>query len=373
MNVNNKQQDIQQQIEAAYADGKALRIIGGNSKAFYGCPVEANEILNVAGHQGVISYEPSELVLTARAGTSLHDIESLLAEHHQQLPFEPPGYNGHATLGGVVAAGLSGPARMYSGALRDAVLGVKIINGKGEVLSFGGQVMKNVAGFDVSRLMAGSLGTLGVILEVSVKTRPSPACEHTLAVACSASEALQLLQPILHMPVCLTASAWVDGTLWLRISGSNAAVSKAATVMEAALSPLCDKFKMRGRLNERTLSDQASLWCSIKNQQHAFFQQTGDLWRISLPQNAPLAEFPHALLMEWNGALRWLKTVEPAQSIRRYAQQHQGHATRFNHGEAQTDCFQPLEPGMVTLQKNIKQAFDPKGILNPGRVYTGKL
>ncbi len=356
MNSNNKQQDIQQQIEAAYADGKALRIIGGNSKAFYGCPVEANEILNVAGHQGVISYDPSELVLTARAGTSLHDIESLLAEHHQQLPFEPPGYNGHATLGGVVAAGLSGPARIYSGALRDAVLGVKIINGKGEVLSFGGQVMKNVAGFDVSRLMAGSLGTLGVILEVSVKTRPLLVNEQTLEMPCTAAEALPQLRQIIRLPIQLTASAWVDGKLLLRTGGPETSVNQAIAL-----------------LNDCSVSITSDFWGKLKNHTHEFYQHPGDLWRISLPQNTPLAEFPHALLMEWNGALRWLKTVEPAESIRRYAQQHQGHATRFNHGEAQTDCFQPLEPGMVTLQKNIKQAFDPKGILNPGRVYTGKL
>lgn len=331
---------------------RTLRITAGNSKWFYGCPVNADADIDLSGYRGIVAYEPSELVVTAKAGTPLNEIEAVLAEAGQQLPFEPPDYTGTATLGGAVAAGLSGPGRVYAGAVRDSVLGVKMINGRGEVLSFGGQAVKNVAGYDVSRLMVGSFGTLGLLLEISVKTRPLAQTELTLQQTCNAEEAIANLRAVARTPVNVTASAWMDGQLFLRVSGNQ-------PTLLAAQSSLGGERVTLGR----------EFWWDLKNQRQDFFSGTEPLWRVCVPANTPFPNFDHKLVLEWHGALRWIKTSVSADAVRAYASSFQGHAARFDRAGACKDCFQPLPPVLASLHRRIKHAFDPFEIFNPGRMF----
>lgn len=348
------EQRIQQQVQAAFNDHQTLHITGGNSKAFYGHPVSADQELSTLEHSGIISYEPSELVITVKSGTPLTDVEALLAEHDQQLPFEPPDYNGKTTIGGMVAAGLSGPRRPYAGAVRDSVLGVTIINGKGKIIHFGGEVMKNVAGYDVSRLITGSLGTLGVILDVSIKTRPAPLGNLIIKQKISVKQAIATMRKTAHMPITQTASVYENGYMYLRLCGAESALQAAKEVVDGEVSEPMPGF-----------------WASIKNHRHEFFHDSSNLWRVSVQGNAAMPDFSHESLIEWNGALRWIKTDADAATIRAYAKNNDGHATRFNRSAAQEDCFQEMPAAIFALHQRIKHAMDPKGIFNPGRMYEG--
>lgn len=345
-----REQQFAEQVRKAAETATPLAIRGGGSKAFYGrvCPGEA---LEVFAHHGVVSYEPTELVITARAGTPLAEIETLLAEHGQMLPFEPPHFAATGTFGGMIAAGLSGPRRAWAGAVRDAVLGVKLLNGKGEVLNFGGQVMKNVAGYDLSRLMAGSLGTLAVILEASVKVLPRPAVELTLAQEVTPADAATRLIAWGRKPVPLSASLYHDGKLFVRLSGAEQGVAAARAVIggEAA---------------------DASIWQGVRDQTMPFFQGDAPLWRISLPAAAQALDLPGDELSEWGGALRWLRSDLSADTIRRRAAALGGHATLFRGHDGKTEVFHPLPSAMWAMQKRLKAAFDPHGIFNPGRMYS---
>lgn len=356
-----------EQVKLAAERGTPLAIRGGGSKAFYGRAL-SGEPLELAGHRGVVSYEPTELVVTARAGTPIVELEAMLAEQGQMLPFEPPhfsspppqagehpeGYKGLgervATVGGMIAVGLSGPARPWAGAVRDAVLGVKILNGRGEVLNFGGQVMKNVAGYDLSRLMAGALGTLGVILEVSLKVMPKPAHVLTLVQEASDAEAAARLSAWARQPLPISASLQLDGRLHIRLSGTGLGVAAARTPIggEAA--------------------DDA-IWSEVREQRLDFFHAQGPLWRLSLPPAAPVVDLPGTTLTEWGGALRWLRTEAPAAKVRAAAAVAGGHATLFRGHDGTGEVFHPLPPALLILHRNLKQALDPKGILNPGRMY----
>jgi glycolate oxidase FAD binding subunit len=350
-----------ERIRAASASGTALRIRGGGSKDFYGEPPQG-ELLETRELAGVTSYEPSELVVTVRAGTPLAQLEALLASSNQCLPFEPPHFGAGATVGGMVACGLSGPARASVGAVRDYVLGVTMLNGRGELLTFGGQVMKNVAGYDVSRLVAGSLGTLGVIVEVSLKVLPRAPAEATLKFAMSQAEALRQLNLWGGQPLPLNASCWVEdagvGTLYLRLRGAVAAVDAA-----------CRKLGGERQDNAQVAPD----WGLCREQQLPWFLERGerDLWRLSVPQTAPVLDLPEPPLVEWHGGQRWVRVeTGQGQRLRQTAKAAGGHATLFRAAGAhdKTPRFAPLDPVLQRIHRELKREFDPAGIFNRGRL-----
>jgi glycolate oxidase FAD binding subunit len=332
---------------------KPLRIRGGGSKDFYGGPL-AGDILDTRAHAGIVSYEPTELVITARCGTPLAELESALAERNQFLACEPPRF-GAATVGGAVAAGLSGPRRASAGSLRDYVLGVKIMDGEGRVLKFGGEVIKNVAGFDVSRLMTASLGTLGLILEVSLKVMPLPVGDATLRFEMPQDKALDSMNRWAGQPLPLVASCWQDGALTLRLSGAQAAV--AAACRKLGGEPLADAAA-------------AEFWNGLREQSAAFFAGDLPLWRLSLPSAAPPLDLPGAVLIEWGGAQRWLRGDADAALLRDAAARAGGHATLFRGGDKSGGVFAPLTPALMEVHRRLKQSFDPYGVFNPGRMYS---
>jgi glycolate oxidase FAD binding subunit len=369
-------------IRTAAAARTPLCIRGGGSKDFYGGALRG-EPLAVAAYRGIVDYEPSELVMTARAGTPLADIEAALRERGQMLAFEPPHFDGRrlgsgsspdapspsvalpgeggslatagiATLGGCIAAGLSGPRRAYAGAVRDFVLGIRMLDGNGTDLQFGGRVMKNVAGFDVSRLMAGAMGTLGVILEVSLKVLPLPVAQATLRFEKNAADAITAVNQWAGQPLPISATAWHDGTLAVRLSGAAAAVKAAIT-------------KLGGETVDPAKSDLD--WLNIREHSDAFFTTSLPLWRLSVKSTAPTIALPGAQLIEWGGALRWLASGADAAAVRAAALAAGGHATLFRGGDKSCGVFHPLPAALMTIHRNLKRRFDPAGIFNPGRLY----
>ena len=360
-----------ERIAAAAADHAPLRLRGGGSKDFYGGALQG-ELLETTGYAGITSYEPSELVVSARAGTKLAELEALLAESGQCLPFEPPHFAPGSTVGGMVAAGLAGPARANAGAVRDFILGVSIVNGRAEHLSFGGTVMKNVAGYDVSRLMAGALGTLGLITDVHLKVLPIAPAEATLRFECSQAEALERLHGWGGQPLPLNASCWTDeggtgGALFVRLRGAVAAVQAAC-------------LRMGG---EQLGPPEATgvHWTALRNHTRPWFTERApgwDLWRLSVPQTAPVLDLPRVPLIEWHGGQRWLKALpQEAAQIRTAAQKAGGSATLFAAdavSSAADDvparaCFDALQPPLDRIHLALKQEFDPAGIFNRGRLY----
>jgi glycolate oxidase FAD binding subunit len=340
-------------IRAAAESGRRLRLRGGGTKDFYGQSLEG-DVLDARGHTGIVAYEPTELVVTVRGGTRLAELEAALAEKRQMLPFEPPHFGRDATIGGAVAAGLSGPRRQSAGALRDFVLGVRILDGRGRDLSFGGQVMKNVAGYDVSRLMAGSLGTLGLILEVSLKVLPVPVAEATLRLELPEDKAIETMNRWGGKPLPVSATAWAGGDLGVRLSGAEAAVRAA-------------RGKIGGELVDSAQA--AAFWTGIREQTDPFFRGDVPLWRVSVPSTAPPLGLPGAQLVEWGGSLRWLKTGADARLTRELVAKAGGHAALFRGGDKSQGVFQPLAPAVARIHANLKREFDPHGILNRGRMY----
>lgn len=357
---------LREQVVAANRDRRPLKIAGGGTKEFYGHPATTSsgeaadsvEVLDCRRNRGVISYEPTELVISARCGTPLAELEQTLAANRQYLPFEPPHFGAGATLGGTVAAGLSGPRRMAAGALRDYVLGTTLLVASGQVLRFGGDVMKNVAGYDVSRLLAGSLGMLGVIAEVSLKVLPLPAAEQTLQFDFSEAEGIRRCNQWGGQPLPVSATLWEDGRLWVRLSGATAAVSAAAT-------------RLGG---ERLAPEQAApIWRSVREQTHPFFGDAAVLWRLSLPPATPPLELSGHQLIEWGGALRWHVPVHDnasSQALRDLVARVGGSATLFRAGpRARVARFHPLDDPIKQIHLRLKQEFDPNRIFNPGRMY----
>ncbi|MEW6704398.1 MAG: glycolate oxidase subunit GlcE [Pseudomonadota bacterium] len=349
-------------IAQARHDKTPLAIHGGNTKAFYGEPVQG-EPLDLRPLAGISSYEPTELVVTARAGTPLAELEAVLAERGQWLPFEPPRFAPGGTVGGMVASGLSGPARAACGSLRDHVLGLSMLNGKGELLGFGGQVMKNVAGYDLSRLVAGSLGTLGVICEVSLKVMPLPPAQATLRFEFDQAAALQAVNTWSGQPLPLQASAWWEGMLVVRLAGAAAAVDAAAA-------------QLGGEVIEPAMA--AAFWQGLRDQTDEFFvgarkavEAGAALWRLSLPSTAAPLNLSGESLVEWGGAQRWLCTSTPAAAVRAAAAQAGGHATLFMARDKSGGVFAPLSAPLERIHRELKQAFDPDRIFNPGRLYPG--
>ena len=365
-------QGLIDRVHSAVANGTKLCIRGGGSKDFYGesrVGNEPGEVLDTRSLAGTSSYEPTELVVTTRCGTPLAELEALLATKDQCLPFEPPHFGAAgktaaqrgATVGGMVAAGLAGPARAAVGSVRDYGLGATLLNGRGEVLTFGGQVMKNGAGYDVSRLLAGSLGTLGVILEVSLKVLPLAPATLTLRLELDQASALARLNAWGGEPLPLNASAWWDGNLLVRLSGAVAAVHAART-----------------RIGGDVVSadDAAPFWQGLRNHDDEFFtaaraavQAGAALWRLSVPQTAAPLALPGELLIEWGGAQRWLCSSAPAASVREATLKAGGHATLFAAQDKSAGVFAPLQAPLARIHRELKKSFDPAGVFNPGRLY----
>lgn len=342
------------QIAQAHHEGAPLCIQGGRTKDFYGRkPV--GQPLDATALAGIVSHEPSELVVTARCGTPLRELEAALAQHGQCLAFEPPRYGAGGTVGGMVAAGLSGPARASRGAVRDHVLGTTLLNAKGQVLRFGGQVIKNVAGYDISRLLCGSLGTLGVILDVSLRVAPMAAADTTLRFEMDAAAAIDAVNRWIGQALPVDASAWHEGVLSVRLRGARAAVLAA-----------------RGALGGVALEEAqaAAYWRGLRDHDLDFFK-AGDeaLWRLSVPATSPSLPLPAttAQLIEWHGAQRWVRTDLPADDVFGLAWQFGGHATLFRGPRDQV--FAPLDAAVARIHNALKQNFDPAGLFNPGRMY----
>ena len=366
---------ITERVRAAAADQTPLRIRGGGTKDFHGLALHG-EVLDTRVLRGIVSYEPSELVVTVRAGTPLAELEAVLAEQGQCLPFEPPHFAktpaDAATVGGMVAAGLSGPARASVGAVRDYLLGVTLLNGKAELLTFGGQVMKNVAGYDVSRLMAGAWGTLGLLTEVSLKVLPVAPAEATLRFECNQADALRKLHAWGGQPLPLNASCWVHdagvGTLYVRLRGAVAAVEAACKSMGGE------------RLDNATVAPD---WTACREQTLPWFADRAQrpdhaLWRLSLPPTAPVLTLPAGAqpLVEWHGALRWVQAPAAAgEALRDAARAVGGNASIFiaasAGGVSAEGQFDLNNAALEQIHARLKHSFDPAGIFNPGRVARG--
>ena len=346
-------EDFQERIRDAAARRAPLCLRGGGTKDFYGHELRG-ELLDTRAYAGIVSYEPTELVITARCGTPLREVEQTLAASGQWLPFEPPHFGEAATFGGCLAAGLSGPRRAAVGPVRDFVLGARIIDGRGRALSFGGQVMKNVAGYDVARLVAGSLGTLALIAEASVKVLPRPAAERTVRLELDEERALAAMNRWAAEPLPISATAWQAGRLAVRLSGAAAAVRSAA-----------------GRIGGEPLEAAAAerFWRDLREHADAFFAGAEPLWRIAVPSTTPALGLGGRQLIEWGGGLRWLKREGNPGALRQAVAAAGGHATLFRAADKSAGVFSPLEPVVARLHRELKAAFDPERVLNPGRMY----
>ena len=343
--------ELRTQIRAVAAGGGEIEIIGGGSKRFYGEPLEALPI-DVTGHSGIIDYDPAELVITLRAGCQLTEVEALLAEQRQMLGFEPPAFGSEATVGGVVASGLSGPRRAFAGGIRDFVLGVKLLDGRGQLLHFGGRVIKNVAGFDVSRLLVGSLGTLGVILEVSLRVVPIPETEETLAFEhASPEDHIRWINGLGRRPLPISASSWQDGESRLRLSGSELGVAEAARQLGG------DRV--------------APQWEDLREQRLDFFDPEKPLTRVTLPPTHPDLPVDLPQLIEWGGALRWFSGAWNIADLRAGLDGAGASVCAYRGHPEGVPVFHPLPEPMLKLQRSIKTGFDPARIFNPGRLYPG--
>jgi glycolate oxidase FAD binding subunit len=346
-----------ERVRQCAADGAALQLRGGGSKDFYGHS-SVGEVLDTREWRGIVSYEPTELVVTVRAGTPLAELEAELAASGQYLPFEPPHFaqaGAIATVGGMVAAGLSGPARLQVGAVRDYILGAELLNGRGELLRFGGQVMKNVAGYDVARVLVGSLGTLGVITEASLKVLPLPVAESTLMFECGEAQALTQMQAWLGSPLPINASCWYEGALSVRLRGARAAIEAAQRTMG-------------GQVLAPELAE--TLWRAVREQTAPFFQLQADecLVRVSVADTTPSLNCGPTLL-EWGGAQRWFKLKDTDNGTLAALRSGPGHATVFRSTREPEAVFSPLSPSIMAISHRMKQNFDPAGIFNRGRMY----
>jgi glycolate oxidase FAD binding subunit len=342
--------ELAERVREATAHRTPLRIVGGDTKLFYGRQVEG-ERLDIAAHRGVLSYDPTELVVTARAGTPIQAIDAMLAEHGQMLAFEPPVLGHPSTLGGVVASGLAGPRRPFAGAARDFVLGVTVLDGRGDALRLGGTVFKNVAGFDGFRLMAGAHGCLGVLLDISLRVSPRPIAERSVTIDEEWPAAKARLNGLVGRQTPLSAAMHDGEHLHLRFSGSEGGVAKSVADSGGRPTP-------------------AGLWEDMRDLKHPLFAKER-LWRLSIPHAGPLPNLGGERLIEWAGSQVWLAADAPAPEVRDACARLGGHATLFRGAQPSEEVFTPLAPPLLALHKRIKAAFDPAGVLNPGRMYKG--
>ena len=349
--MSDHSQTLQQQVKDNIERGQAMQITAGGSKEFYAQSIEG-EAISVIEHDGIINYEPTELFVTARCGTRLQEIEETLAQQNQMLAFEPPSFNEQATLGGCIAAGLSGPRRPFAGAVRDVTLGTKVLNGQGEILHFGGEVMKNVAGYDISRLMAGSMGTLGIILETSLKVLPKPEIEVTTSFELTERASISRINKLCAQPFPISASCFDGKQLFIRLSGTEAGIKSALN-----------------NLGGEQLDDADSFWNDLKNQRHSFFNTNKRIWRLSLKPSTPPLEILGEQLIEWRGAQRWLASDQNPEIIRELIEQHGGHATIFKNQQDDDLVFHPITGKLHELHLNVKLAMDPHCLFNLNRMY----
>lgn len=341
-----------QRITEAAARREPLRIHGGDTKRdLLGRPVSGTA-LDISGHRGIVHYEPAELVVSVRAGTTIDCLLSALREQGQTLACEPPSLGGGATVGGTLACNLSGPARPWGGAMRDAVLGLEMINGKGQRLNFGGTVMKNVAGYDVSRLQAGAMGTLGVITQINLKVMPLPECVQTLAFECTAIDALGMMRERARQALPLNGACWHKGVLQLRLAGAETAVTHTAR-----------------QLGGQALAESDTLWRDLRELRLPLFTQATPLWRLSLDPAAPLDDALTVSAIDWAGAQRWVATEADFDTVCASAAAAAGHACLFRGGERHAEVRSPLHAPDAAIQQRLKLAFDPERIFNPGRLY----
>jgi glycolate oxidase FAD binding subunit len=350
-----REQDIsaalQHQVLASFQKTTPLHICGSGSKSFLGRSENAQEI-DVSTHRGIVEYDPRELVLTARGGTPLQEIEAALAAANQMLAFEPPHFGEGATLGGTIACGLSGPRRPYSGSARDFVLGCKLLNGRGEIMRFGGQVIKNVAGYDVSRLMTGAFGTLGILLEISLKVLPRPAASVTVARECSPEEAIASMSGLLSRPLPVDGACHHGDHCYMRISGSAQAVRDARTKIPGDVMADAEKF-----------------WHALREHELPFFRHSSILYRIMVKPATPPLLIEGSWLLDWGGAQRWLYSSEDIAAIRHRVELAGGHVTVFRGGNQEGQIFQPLSAPLMAIHQRLKASFDPQNIFNRGRMY----
>ena len=337
-----------EQVNQALQNATPLRIQGSNSKAFLG-RIVAGEVLDTRTHRGIVSYDPTELVITARCGTPLSELADVLDDAQQMLACEPPSFGEGATVGGMIACGLSGPRRPWSGSVRDFVLGTRVITGHGKQLRFGGEVMKNVAGYDLSRLMAGSYGALGVVTEVSLKVLPKPRQCLSISLEMDSDRALLRLAEWGQQPLPISAACHDGQRLHLRLEGGEGSVAAA-----------------HERLGGELLD--AIYWEDLNEHRLSFFDEDQPLWRLSLPHNTPRLSLPGVQLIDWGGAQRWLKSEAQASFIRKIVGEVGGHVTCYSHGLIDSP-FQPLPAALMHYHQNLKQQLDPRGIFNPGRLY----
>lgn len=349
--MTDRQAQLIEQVQQAYNNREALNIIGGNSKQFYGRAAKG-QALNMAEHSGIISYSPVELVMTVKAGTKISEINAVLSENNQQLPFDPPEYNGKATMGGALACNSSGPGRPWAGSIRDAVLGIKLISGRGDLLNFGGQVMKNVAGYDVTRMMAGALGCLGVIMEISFKVVPKPPSEHTLVTDCTAADAIIEMNKLSGIAQPLSAACWMEGKLYLKYSGARSSV-------ESVLANINNDYSMHS--NE--------LWNNLNNHHLDYFKNDEPLWRFSLKSTAAHFCEESPWIIDWAGAQRWLKGDFPHSELEDLVENH-GQVHLFKGGDRSGEVFHRQPHALKQLHQRLKDSLDPNRIFNPGRLYS---
>ena len=342
-------QQFSETIRKAAAEKIQLRIRGSGSKDFYGLAL-IGDTFDTRACTGIVSYEPSELVMTARTGTPLRDVERALSQRGQMLAYEPPHFGPDATFGGSIASGFSGPRRAAAGSARDFVLGVRMVNGLGEDLRFGGQVMKNVAGYDVSRLLTGSFGTLGLLTEISVKVLPLPREERTLRFELDEATAISTMNKWAAQPLSISATSYLDGSLYVRLSGAAAAVGAS-----------------QKKLGGEPIADDAAFWMSIREQTHPVISNAPALWRFSIKPTSSALGLGRQVI-EWNGALRWIVAdLDPAIAFK-LAEKAGGHASVFRSGNKRHG-IQQLSSGLLAVHKKLKRAFDPHGIFGPGRIH----
>ncbi len=341
------------QVRDAVEAKETLAISAGCSKTFIGRQIETDRTIDVSGHTGIVSYQPVELVMTARAGTTLAEIESALAENNQMLACEPPRFGGKATLGGTLATNVSGPGRPWYGSIRDHVLGVTLINGESKQLRFGGQVMKNVAGYDLSRLQAGAMGGLGLMTEISLKVLPKPATTRTLKFTMDQAEAIQRMNSMSGQPKPITAAYWSSGELYVRLAGAASAVDATA--------------KSWG--GEELASDVAlALWSDLQDQQLAIFN-ADKVWRFSMKSSADVLPIEGDSLINWGGAERWYVGDHSFDRMVALAESTGGQVSLYRGGDRTDEVLHPVNPSIQSLQQRIKASVDPQGVFNPGRAF----
>lgn len=357
--MNNISHHIVEAVKAAHENATPLRVVAGNTKHFLGRATQVERILNISENTGVISYQPIELVITVLGSTKLTEIAAVLAQHNQMLSFEPPVFNDQATIGGTLAANLSGPARPWSGSIRDMVLGVQLINGSGELLNFGGQVMKNVAGYDISRLQAGAMGGLGIMTQISLKVMPKPETETTLVKEIEQSLAVVLMNKLSGTAKPISAASWYKNKLHIRLSGAFNSVEQCA--------------KQWSTEHGFVKADENPLfWCNLREYQHDFFQSSEPIWRFSIKPSAAVFELDSDTntLIDWSGAQRWVKGGYDPEQLNALAVMAKGSVAKWRGGDRTSDVNFPMNTAMQQLQQRLKRSMDPKNILNPGRIYS---